>query len=377
MGIDSSLTTKFKNSKLTMQKMGLYRERKVGDEGDKLVNFCSNDYLSISSEECIKQAYKDGFDKYPTGSMGSMVICGYHSAHKELEEYFAKILQVDECLLFPSGYAANLSVVSLLAAQNANILIDKSVHASIYDGIKLSNINYKRFQHNDLLSLNAKLSSLGKDRVVITEGIFSMSGQVAPLADIAKLTRMAQADLIVDEAHAFGVFGLNGLGTVASAGLSQNEVPLRIIPLGKAIGASGAIVAGQKIWIENLLQMRPAIYSTAISPAFAYGLLKTVEYIRQAEDRRLKLANLIAYFKKLTKISSLKWRDSVTQIQQLQLGCPHMAVKVANKLLESSIVCSPIRQPTVTKAETGLRIILNYKHEFEDIDLLFNCLHKS
>src|SRR3990167_876692 len=368
MGIDNNLTKKLEKSKIDMQNIGLYRTRNCISNLDKNCNFSSNDYLSLSNHPTIKKAYQDGFSKYSVGSSGSVVISGYHKPHRDLEKYFAKILEVDDCLLFSSGYTANLSVVSLLAKHEASLVIDKSVHASIYDGIKLSNANFDRFLHNDILSLRKKLK-FQTTQVILTESIFSMSGQIAPLADIAKITNENNANLIVDEAHGFGVIGRQGLGGVVNFGLGQDDVPLRIIPFGKAVGACGAIVAGNGIWIEELLQMRPAVYSTSISPAYAYGLLKAIEFICNSDDRRNKLSELISYFKDKIRLSSLKWRDSETPIQQLQYGCPHKAVATAEKLLASSIVCFPIRQPTVSKDETGLRVILNYHHEVEDIDL--------
>jgi 8-amino-7-oxononanoate synthase len=376
----SCLTSKLHQHKKLKQEQGLYRDRRVNNLRLQMYNFSCNDYLSLSTDTNIKKAYQDGFDKYPTGSSGSIVVSGYHQSHRDLEKYFSEILNVDDCLLFSSGYCANLSVVSMLAQQDARLLLDKSVHASIYDGIKLSGAKYCRYNHNDLTSLSRQVNSAKSEdepSVVITESIFSMSGQVAPLLDISKLISLESIDLVVDEAHAFGVLGPEGLGGVLAAGLSQTDVPLRVIPFGKAIGASGAIVAGQRVWIEALLQMRPSVYSTAISPAYAHGILKTIENIRKLDERRRKLADLVEYFRSLIKKSPLKWRDSVTQIQQLQLGCPYLATKMAEKLQSHSIICLPIRQPTVSKDQTGLRVILNYEHEPEHIDFLFDCLHLS
>ncbi|MDF1758252.1 MAG: aminotransferase class I/II-fold pyridoxal phosphate-dependent enzyme [Legionellaceae bacterium] len=354
---------------------GLHRARKIINPSNYKYNFSSNDYLSLAIEPIIKEFYQDGFSKYPVGSTGSIVVCGYQSSHRSLEKYMAEALGVDDCLLFSSGYAANLSVVSLLASANVDLIIDKSVHASIYDGIKLSGAKFLRFHHNNLNDIGKKLlsnqESNKKNRALITESIFSMSGQISPLQDIAKLTAEADTSLIVDEAHAFGIYGEEGLGGVFNAGLSQDDVPLRVIPFGKAVGASGAIVAGQGLWIEELLQMRPAVYSTAMSPAFAYGLQKTIEYIRLADEKRKKLNDLVKYFQKKSKGTNLKWRESNTPIQQLQLGCPFKATQMTDKLLSHSILCMPIRQPTVSKDETGLRVILNCQHDPVEIDYLF------
>lgn len=357
----------------TLQNQGLHRQRYISNTKSGVINFSSNDYLSLTTDPRIKKAYQDGFERYPTGSGGSMVVCGYHKTHRALEKAFADALCVDDCILFPSGYAANLSVTGLLARFDTHVVIDKCAHASIYDGLKLSQARYSRYLHNDLNDLTLKITKTPINTVIMTESTFSMSGQCAPLREIAQLGR----DLLVDEAHAFGILGYQGLGGVVHHQLTQQEVPLRIIPLGKAYGASGAIVAGQQVWLDALLQLaRPQIYSTAISPAIAHGLLETLEVLRGADEQRAKLLELVRYFRTAVKNSPLVWRDSDSPIQQLKLGCSHRALYFAEKLREKSIFCLPMRQPTVSQPETGLRVILNYHHEPEDIELLFKCLHE-
>lgn len=370
------LTQRLKHYSVDLMQRGLHRKREVNQPSVQLLNFSSNDYLSLVSHPCIKSAYQQGIQRYPVGSGGSMVVCGYHQAHKDLEQAFANALAVDDCLLFSSGYAANLSVIGLLGRLNMHLLIDKGVHASIYDGLTLSGARYSRFKHNDLddLSLNVRTASM--DTVLMTEGIFSMSGQLAPLQDIAHISQTQQLPLIVDEAHSFGLLGREGLGAVFMHHLTQKDVPLRVIPLGKAYGASGAIVAGEGAWIDALLQSaRPHLYSTAMSPAFAYGLLETLEIVRGADERRAKLMELVDYFREAIHHSPLRWRESVSPIQQLQLGCPERALFYTEKLREQSILCLAMRRPTVSRQETGLRVILNYQHQPEDIDRLFDCLN--
>ncbi|MDP3560916.1 MAG: 8-amino-7-oxononanoate synthase [Legionellaceae bacterium] len=378
--MSNHLTTTLQQHIHARVEQGLHRQRHVITVDDHMTHFSSNDYLSLASDPRIKRAFQSAFNSYPVGSGGSMVVSGYHPTHRVLENAFADALQVDDCLLFSSGYTANLSVMCLLAQANASILIDKAVHASIYDGLKLAQAKYYRYLHHDLNDLIKKIQTLNERQslenlVVMTESVFSMSGQCSLLADIATITGKHGSALIVDEAHAFGVFGSEGLGAVIGAGLTQNEVPLRIIPFGKAMGGVGAIVAGNGVWIDALLQMRPVVYSTAVSPAYTHGLLETLAIIRQADSRREKLKNLIQYFRKAIQQSPLKWRDSSSPIQQLQLGCPHRATNAAARLLKHDIVCLPMRQPTVNKEETGLRVILNYDHEPEQIDLLFKQLH--
>lgn len=357
---------------------GLHRRRLLNRFDDRsLINFSSNDYLSLAEELSIREAFQRGFANFPSGSGGSMVICGYHASHRELEQAFAQALGVDDALLFSSGYAANLGIISLFAHFNSHFLIDKGTHASFYDGLRLANGDYTRYLHNDLNHLAKKLQTCPVNPVIITEAVFSMSGQITDLLELSRLGATYGADCVVDEAHAFGVFGEEGLGGVKLCGLSQHEIPLRIIPLGKAFAFQGAIVAGRGEWIDALLQLaRSHIYSTAVSPALAYGILETLAFIRNAKSRRQKLYELIAYFRKLSENSSLKWRDSTTPIQQLQLGCPHQALTYADNLRQRGIFCQAMREPTVSKKDTGLRVILNYHHEAEDIELLFDMLHQ-
>lgn len=360
---------------LQMEK-GLHRQRQVLTAGR--LNFSSNDYLSLTCDVRVQQAYQEGFRRYPVGSSGSMLVSGYHASHRALEQAFAEALGVDACMVFTSGYVANLSVMNLLARINAHVLMDKSVHASIYDGLVLSGAQYSRYLHQDLIDLALKMQTVPENTVCVTESVFSMSGQIAPLTDLSCLARSRGHALFVDEAHAFGVLGPEGMGCVMQQGLTQDDVPLRVIPLGKAYAASGAIVAGQGAWMDALLQAaRPHHYSTALSPAFAHGLLKTLDIIRASDARRAKLNALVHYFRAAIRSSPLQWRDSHTPIQQLQLGCPHRAVSMAARLREQGIVCLPMRQPTVSLPETGLRVILNHHHEPEDIDQLLQGISAS
>ncbi len=370
--MSNDLFNRLRNVLDESQASGLYRKRSVCSDDGAYLNFSSNDYLSLSSDPQIKKAYQTGYTHYPTGSGGSPLVSGYHPVHRQLERAFSDALGVDDCLFFTSGYAANLSVAALFARLGALTVLDKASHASIYDGMAMAGTRFKRYRHCDLDDLQSKLVSTDSV-VVFTESVFSMSGQIAPLAELATLSSQYQFELCVDEAHAFGVMGGEGLGLVNALNLMP---PLRVIPLGKAFAGSGAIIAGQQDWIDALVQSaRSYIYSTAPSPALAYGLLGTLEVIRAADDRRLKLTQLIAYFREAVLNSGMTWRDSTTAIQQLKIGCPYRAQSLSESLLKQSIICFPMRQPTVNKHETGLRVILNYHHQPEDIDRLMRCIH--
>lgn len=357
---------------------GLLRCRTIFDPAVPSVRFDSNDYLSLRDDKRIANAYAYAYANYPCGSGASMLLSGYHPNQHAIENTFATLLAVDECILFSSGYAANLAITALLGQINACAIIDKNVHASVYDGIALSQVSYKRFKHNEVLDLEKKLTNQDEELlpIVLTEGIFSMSGQIAPLATIAELCAKNKAALIVDEAHSFGVIGEQGTGAINFFQLSQQEVPLRVIPLGKAFATQGAIVAGQADWIQGLLQAgRSLIYSTAVSPALSYGLQKSLEVVIHANDRRLKLQELIHFFKECILHSPLEWTPSDTPIQQLRLKSPELALFYAQALQDKGFYCSAIRPPTVNMECTGLRIILNYHHTPEQITQLINQLH--
>ncbi|MCW8407572.1 aminotransferase class I/II-fold pyridoxal phosphate-dependent enzyme [Legionella sp. PATHC035] len=369
------ISHKIKDYTNQLAQEGLLRNRIINADDSSLIHFDSNDYLSLGRHPRIAEGYQRGYALYPCGSGASMLLSGYHPNHRAVEEAFANLLAVDDCILFSSGYAANLAVTALLGQLKVHCFIDKEIHASIYDGLALSQVNYTRYLHNNLNDLDRKLITYANGSALITEGVFSMSGQIAPLAKLSSLCSTNQSALLVDEAHSFGLLGAQGRGAVAYHGLTQNEVPLRIIPLGKAYAAQGALVAGKADWIYALLQAgRSVIYSTAISPALSYGLLHALEFVVNAEDRRSKLTQLITLFRSYIKETPLNWSDSITPIQQLQLGCPHLALYYARELKKKGISCSAIRRPTVSAKASGLRVILNYNHTPEQIRELFNQL---
>lgn len=358
-----------------LKKKNIYRKRSsVLHHQTHFLQFSSNDYLSLSRDPHIQQAYCEGYQTFGSGSGGSLVICGYQAPHQALERDFAQTLAVDDCLVFSSGYAANLAIARLLNILHIHALIDKGLHASFYDGLSLEKTRFSRYLHNNMQDFAVKSADVPENSVVITEGIFSISGQKTPLNHLAS----AGHPLIVDEAHSFGIVGAQGKGAVFAANLSQETVPLRVIPLGKAFAGQGAIAAGKAHWIEALLQSaRSLIYSTAPSPALIYGLHKTLDVLIQADDKRQQLQTLIHIFKRNIKESPLNWTDSETPIQQLILGCAAKAIALSDTLKKSGIICMPIRYPTVHPKASGLRIVLNAHHEEQDIQRLFTALHEA
>jgi 8-amino-7-oxononanoate synthase len=362
---------KRKLSDYTEHKRALGLKRTLKRIPRHALNFSSNDYLGLAHNQTLKRAYHEGLERYPIGSTSSMLISGYHESHHALQQAFIHALDVDAALLFSSGYSANLSLMRLLAELKFHALIDKQVHASIYDGLQLGGGAYSRYRHQDEMHFKQQQHKLPPDAVIITESLFSMSGHMPNLARLA-----TSHALLVDEAHAFGLYGPDGLGCVKAHHLTQDNVPLRVIPFGKALGASGAVIAGDKVWIDALVQAaRPLIYSTAMSPAIAYGIREALTLLRRADPARETLQHNIRIFREHIQHSPLTWRDSMSPIQQLKLGCPIKALHYSAKLQEKNIICLPIREPTVTGPDTGLRVVLNSTHTTDDINHLFESFH--
>lgn len=362
-----------------LKRQGIYRQRHLLPmrDGAPIIHFSSNDYLGLAEDASLKKAYQEGYGRFACGSGASAVVSGYHPIHKQCESLLCDMFQAGDAVLFSSGYAANLSIVSLLTALQLPLFIDKKIHASWYDGIRLNQAVYHRYPH---VQINASIRSQCHQypaSVMITEGIFSMSGQFAPIAAVLSLCADTASEMlcVVDEAHSFGVMGPHGLGVVAEYPAFEPYVPLRVITFGKALAGQGAAVIGDAAWIDALIQQaRSYIYSTAMSPAQVYGLMHALKLVYRADEQREMLQHNIQYFNKKAAGSLFRWQLSYTPIQQLQLGCPHAAEKLSQFLIEKGIYCRAIRQPTVTRLETGLRIVLNSQHTTACIDRLFAAL---
>jgi 8-amino-7-oxononanoate synthase len=359
------------------KQQGLFRERML--RSGEACDFSSNDYLSLSLDSRVQAAYQRAFSTYPAGSGGSMLIGGYHDVHHRLEKTMCEALEADDAVLFASGYAANLGVMALLAESKIMAVFDKAVHASIYDGLKLAGTQYQRYAHQAYGALKDKLQSISNSNssVLITESVFSMGGHFTPLNELAAFTKHLQG-LVVDEAHAFGIYGKQGLGSVVHFGLTQAQVPLRMISFGKALNAQGAMVVGQRDWIEALIQVsRGYVYSTGMSPAYSSGLMDVFKMVRQADEARSQLFDNVSHFRQLVKCSKLNWGDSDTPIQHLYLGCASQALVLAQSLMNQGIYCRAIRPPTVPAKEAGIRVVLNAAHTHHQLERLMTTLETS
>jgi 8-amino-7-oxononanoate synthase len=357
----------------------LYRQRramssppsvKINCEGKEYISFCSNDYLGLANHPLVIKAFKDAADKYGVGSGASQLISGHNEAHRELEDAFAEFLQRDCALLFSNGYMANVGVINALINADDAIYADKLNHASLTDAGILSRAEVNRYRHNDIDHLKFFLSKHNsKQKLIVTDAVFSMDGDIAALPELAVIAKQNKALLMVDDAHGIGVLGKTGRGTLEHFNLTQQDVPIVVCPLGKAFGSYGAIVAGSRTLIEGFIQFaRSYIYTTATPPALACAAKMSLQLIMTETWRREKLFHLIKYFQKRVTELNLPIALADTPIQSFIVGDAQKAIQLSEKLLEKGFYVTPIRPPSVPKNSSRLRITLSCMHEEKDID---------
>ncbi|HCT3343772.1 TPA: 8-amino-7-oxononanoate synthase [Citrobacter koseri] len=339
------------------------------------LNFSSNDYLGLSHHPQIIRAWQQGAERFGVGSGGSGHVSGYSVAHQALEEALAGWLGYSRALLFISGFAANQAVIAALMAKDDRIVADRLSHASLLEAANLSPATLRRFTHNDPQHLARLLDApCGGQQLVVTEGIFSMDGDGAPLAEIHRVARQRNAWLLVDDAHGIGVTGDEGRG---SCWRQQVKPELLIVTFGKGFGVSGAAILCSESVADYLLQFaRHLIYSTSMPPAQAQALSAALAVIRSPEgaDRREKLAALIQRFRSGVKASDFTLANSHSAIQPLIVGDNARALRLADTLREQGCWVSAIRPPTVPAGTARLRLTLTQAHEAQDIDRLLEVL---
>jgi len=349
--------------------------RKLDVDGRPLLNFCSNDYLGFANHPKLVQAWSQAARDYGVGSGASPLVCGRYGIHDELERALAAFTGREKALLFPSGFQANLgTVAALVRGRRRQIIMDRLCHASLIDAALLSRALLRRFPHGDSRALKRLLEKGDSElTLVISESVFSMDGDTAPLKDYAGLCEEYGALLYVDDAHAFGVVGESG--SLAESGLSEKEVPLMMATFGKALGVSGAFVAGSKTLVETLVQYaRSYIYSTAMPPALAVTVLAALELLQQEDWRRRHLRTLIKRFRAGAGRLGLPLMDSISPIQPLLIGPSREAVAVSEQLQRRGYYVVAIRPPTVPRDSARLRITLTAAHNEEQVDGLLSAL---
>jgi 8-amino-7-oxononanoate synthase len=368
-----------------LQDEHLYRRRRIIDgpqgvhlhvDDKELLSFCSNDYLGLANHAEVRRALQQGAERWGVGSGASHLVNGHSTAHHALEEELAAFTQRPRALLFSTGYMANMGVIAALCARGDYVFEDRLNHASLLDGGLLSQARLQRYAHGEATALAGKLAERDNgEKLVVSDGVFSMDGDIAPLPELGRVAQQYNAWLMVDDAHGFGVLGKNGGGSIEHFGLSRDEVPILIGTLGKAFGTFGAFVAGTEELIEFLIQKaRPYIYTTALPPSVAEATRASLRLLQTENWRREKLEQLIQHFRNGAKQLGLTLMESQTPIQPLLIGDNDKAMMMSEKLLHHGILISAIRPPTVPEGTARLRITFSAEHSEADVDRLLQTL---
>tara|TARA_R100001143_G_C3359363_1_gene134570 strand:+ start:1712 stop:2926 length:1215 start_codon:yes stop_codon:yes gene_type:complete len=375
------------------QSQDLYRNRRSLEspqtttiimDGKKLLNFCSNDYLGLASHPEVIRACRNGLDKYGVGSGASHLVVGHSHAHHALEEELAAFTGRSRALLFSSGYLANVGTLTALLDKKDRVFEDKLNHASLLDGGLFSGARFQRYSHLDTERLDRMLGKNPgtNDSFIVSDGIFSMDGDCAALPELIALGKKHHAQLMLDDAHGFGVLGKQGGGSVEhfreqGAVIDEQNLPILIGTLGKAFGTQGAFVSGSEELIEYLIQFcRPYIYTTALSPALAEATRCSLKLLQQEQWRREKLQSLIKKFRRCCEELGFTLTDSFTPIQGLILGDARTTIQASQMLEAEGVYVSAIRPPTVPAGTARLRFTFSAEHSDEQLQFLLAALEK-
>lgn len=348
-------------------------EVKLGDK--TFINFSSNDYLGLANHPKLIESMRQASKRYGAGSGASHLVVGHSAEHHQLEEELAEFLGTERALLFSSGFMANYGVLTSLFDRKDLLIQDKLNHASLIDGGRASDAKMLRYAHNDLESLQRQLKHDVETKVIVTDGVFSMDGDLAPLEPITRLAQETKSQLMVDDAHGFGVLGESGRGTLEHFCLKQSDAAIYMATLGKAVGGYGAFVAGDEVLIESLIQFaRSYIYTTAIPPAVAAVNRTGLKLIQTEPERRYTLQENIDYFKQLADEKDLPLMPSDTAIQPVVLGSNQTAVRVSKSLHERGLLVVAIRPPTVPENSARLRVTLTANHTKVHVEELIDAI---
>lgn len=344
--------------------------------GRDCLAFCSNDYLGLADHPRVTEACVAAAREWGVGSGASHLVSGHCREHHALEEELAAFVRRPRALLFSTGYMANLAVVQSLVGRGDRVFEDRLNHASLLDAGLASGARFARYPHLDAAALRTRLTrAAGGRTLVVTDGIFSMDGDTAPLVELAAACRAYDAWLFVDDAHGFGVLGANGGGTVEEAGLGIEAVPVVMCTLGKAAGGFGAFVAGSAELIETLIQdARTYKYTTALPAVVAAAARASLVVMREESWRRVRVRENTARFRRGASVLGLRLMPSSTPIQPVVLGTEAAALAASDALLEAGLWVPAIRPPTVSAGSSRLRITLSAAHTDADVDLLLDAL---
>ena len=367
-----------------LRPVGSPQGARVWIEGSEKINFSSNDYLGLASHPALKEAAVRAIERFGTGSGASRLVCGSLELHHELERTLASFKGVEAALVFSTGYAAAVGAIPALVQRGDILILDKRVHASIVDAGRLSGATLRIFAHNSLENLERLLQWTAKQResspeakvLIVTESLFSMDGDAAPLAGIVALKEQYNAWLMVDEAHAVGIFGQNRRGLIEELGL-EGRVEVQMGTLGKAVGAAGGYIAGPRVITDYLVnKARSFIFSTAPPPAVSAAAIAGIRLISSPEGAilRERLRANIAHFAELTRRCTA---IAHSPIHPWIVGSEEAALLAAERLLNSGVLVPAIRYPTVARGQARLRITFSAAHASEEIAQLVSVLAQS
>jgi 8-amino-7-oxononanoate synthase len=370
-----------------LESAGLYRRRRIVTraprlgpaellvDGRRCLAFCSNDYLGLAQDPRIAQGLAAGALRWGTGSGAAHLVTGHTAEHQALEEELAEFTGYPRTLLFSTGYMANLGLVCALAGRGDLVVEDRLNHASLIDASRLSGATVRRYAHADPAAAARRLDAPSGRKFIVTDGVFSMDGDLAPLAALARSAGIVGADLLVDDAHGIGVLGPRGRGSLAAAGLGPETTGALVGTLGKAFGTFGAFVAGSEELVEMLIQRaRSYVYTTAPPPALAAATRVALGIVQEEEWRREHLTSLVRQFRAGATALGLRLAPSTTPIQPVLAGEASTAVAAAEALFGAGLWVIPIRPPTVPAGSARLRVTFSAIHQEADVDRLLAAL---
>ncbi|MFQ5965352.1 MAG: 8-amino-7-oxononanoate synthase [Candidatus Scalinduaceae bacterium] len=368
-----------------LKKTGLYRDLNLIEgaqgphvkiKGKPYISFCSNNYLGLANHPIVLRAVKDAVNKYGWGSGASRLISGNMELHEVLESEISKFKKKESSIVFPTGYMANVGTICSLVSSGDIVISDKLNHASIIDGCRLSGATFRVYPHRDVLKLEniLKKSTGYRRKLIITDTVFSMDGDLAPLPDIVKTAHKYNAMVMVDEAHGTGVFGNSGMGVIEHFKLVE-EVNIVMGTLSKAIGSLGGFVSGNKDLINYLRnKARTFIYTTALPPAVCAASIAGIRLIRKDHTLRESLWRNVRYLKEKLKLLNLEVISSESPIIPIMIGNATKAVDVTRFLFERGLLIPAIRPPTVPEGSSRLRVTVMATHNKNDIEKLIDAL---
>lgn len=337
---------------------------------DHVLMIGSNNYMGLTSDPRVKQAAIEAVEKYGSGCSGSRFLNGTLDLHVRLETELARFMRKEACLLFSAGFIANLGIISAIAGRNDHILCDRANHASIYDGCRLSFAKLLKYDHNDMADLERHLVKLGKDasKLIVTDGVFSMEGDLANLPEIVRLAKQYNARILVDDAHGIGVLGANGRGTAEYFGL-EDEVDMVMGTFSKSFASLGGFLVGPEPVCHYVKHFsRPLIFTASMTPASAGAAIKALEIIETEPERRVHLLQIADRFRNGLKNAGFTVKEGITPVIPVLVGDMEKTFIACKMLFEAGVYVNPVVAPAVPADETMVRTSLTATHSAEQID---------